>query len=198
MADGTKPTAALPEAGDRLIKGVAMVLRAVTGVGEGVRALRRDVGALRNEVADVLAALARLESGTGNGRGGVATESEMDAFGEAAKVGFMPRDWKDGGDFKGSLMSECPPRFLSVLAEALDSMADKPKEGKEKYVPETRRNARLARSWAARNKAKLALPVVPPATKTDPSPSGEAQSGGNDFDDDGVASAPAEDDGADF
>lgn len=194
MADGTKPTTALPEAGDRLIKGVAMVLRAVTGAGEGIKALRRDVAGLRNDFADVRAALARLESGTGNGRGGVATESEMDAFGEAAKVNFMPRDWKDGGDFKGSLMSECPPRFLSVLAEALDSMADKPKEGKEKYVPETRRNARLARSWALRNKAKLALPPVPAATKTDPSPSCEAAAS-NDFDDDGATSAPADDDG---
>jgi hypothetical protein len=86
-------------------------------------------------------------------------------------------------------MSECPPRFLSVLAEALDSMADKPKAGKEKYVPDNRRNARIARAWSLRNKAKAVALPVPAAPKTDPSPGSSAPADDSDFGD------VAEDDG---
>jgi len=81
-----------------------------------------------------------------------------------------PKDWK-GASCVGKKYSQCPPDFLDLLASFLDWRAGKEDEENKTWTSKdgsktkpasefTRRDARLARGWAAK------LRAAPPAAAT--------------------------------
>lgn len=82
-----------------------------------------------------------------------ATNKELDAPDGDPVVRFAPNAWR-GPVMVGKHYSECHPGFLDLLATALARMAERPKPGKEKYAASNRDQARLARSWARRVRAR--------------------------------------------
>lgn len=82
----------------------------------------------------------------------VADDRDLDGPHGNETVKFSPRGWDDkDGLFKGSPMSECPPAFLDLLAEAFESFARKNTDkGDTKKAGYDRRSAARARGWANR------------------------------------------------
>ena len=107
--------------------------------------------------------------------GRIASDEEIDRSTGDPEVKMDPKQWvRDGGEsFKGRHLSECPPAFLDLLAEANDYSAQKDRDkavgltGAErvtvlKWVPANERTAALARGWARR---KRAAPEAPATTE---------------------------------
>ncbi len=92
----------------------------------------------------------------------IAPDHDLDGGRGDPEVRLDVRDWK-GAPCKGRRMSDCPPEFLEMLADTLDWMADNPREGKEKFTEQTRRDAARARGWAKRGREELAKTQARPA-----------------------------------
>jgi hypothetical protein len=84
-----------------------------------------------------------------------ATNRELDAPKGDPIVKFDPRAWK-GPSYKEKRFSECPATYLDLLADYLAWAAENPKDGKTDFVSINRHQARLARSWARRLRAREA------------------------------------------
>ena len=82
----------------------------------------------------------------------VADDRDLDGPHGDELVKFAPRGWDDrDGLYKGSPMSQCPPAFLDLMAEAFESFARKNVDkGDDKKAGYDRRSAARARGWAKR------------------------------------------------
>lgn len=107
--------------------------------------------ALRAAYAALLRRVEYLERSTGL----FVADEMLDRPKGDPRVKFVPRNWR-GDNFKGAFYSACSPEFLEVLAETLTWMADNPQAGKEDFVPNNRRDAARARTWARRLRAQAA------------------------------------------
>jgi hypothetical protein len=114
----------------------------------------------------------------------VATDRDLDGKWGNPLIRFNPRGWK-GPTFKDRKMSQCPPEFLDLLAEAHDWFADKADRTNEMTksdhpkpkAPFERQAAARARGWAKRlREGKVAPPTLftPPAA---PSSRGDSWEG---------------------
>jgi hypothetical protein len=109
---------------------------------------------------DALVGLARKAAGVTVSDGGPvhAGDTELDLPDADEPIKFRPRDWT-GPDLKGQKMSQCPPEFLDLLAQAFDYFAKKNDEQgavDAKNRPKSfydKRSAARARGWAARLRA---------------------------------------------
>jgi hypothetical protein len=131
-----------------------------------------------------------LKALTANAPLPTATDQElMGRYGDQ-EVRFDPRDWI-GPSLKGKKFSQCPPDYLDLLAKALDWFGEKDDRSGEltpKGRPKgdyKRRDAALARGWAARMRSgRMPMPKVPdgPHAATGPVDDEEAiwASGGED------------------
>lgn len=103
-----------------------------------------------------LVAIAERRQSSGAPAGGaVASDSDLDSQHGDPEVRFDPRDWT-GVSCKGRRFSACPPAFLEMLADVLDSFASgesDPKKAKYKRL-----DAARARGWARRNEGKDLTP----------------------------------------
>ena len=105
----------------------------------------------------------------------VASDDDLDSQWGDPQVKHEPNanQWK-GDSFKGCNFSQCPPKYLKLLAHKLDYMAQKDEEERRTYVnkrgetvptaPFKRKDAARARGWAKRNEG-LAEAPRPAATK---------------------------------
>jgi len=100
-----------------------------------------------------LGAVARDASGSSSRR--EISDAELDNPLNNPEVKKDPPRWKKAGldSEAGRRMSECSPDFLDAVAEFRDFCADNPQAGKEKYAGDNRREAQIARAWAARKRA---------------------------------------------
>jgi hypothetical protein len=121
---------------------------------------------LRRSFAALQARVAYLERVSGI----FATDEDLASPKGDPIVRFAPNKWR-GADFVKKHFSECSAEFLEMLAEALHYAGTHPKEGKEKYASGNLADARRARSWARRVRAR------PPAE--DPKPNSPADVGYN-------------------
>jgi hypothetical protein len=109
-----------------------------------------DEDKLRAAFSDLATRVAYLERATGL----FASDKDMAGPKADPTVRFEPRSWK-GPEQKGKRFSECLPEFLEQLAEALAWGADNPKDDEaRKYAAGNRADARRARTWARRIRAK--------------------------------------------
>lgn len=114
------------------------------------------------------ARVSELESGgtkTSSTGKPIADDDELDSERGDVVIKRDPKNWQ-GESFAGCSMSQCPPKYLRMVASLFDWMAEKDdeqgktwknREGKE--IPAStfkRRDARLARGWAKRNEKRLA------------------------------------------
>lgn len=123
-------------------------------------------------LAALEARVAALEGNVAKGSNGgskpVADDDELDSERGDVVIKRDPKNWQ-GESFAGCTMSQCPPKYLRMLASLFDWMADKDDEqgktwkGRDgKEIPAStfkRKDARLARGWAKRNEAKGATPA---------------------------------------
>lgn len=110
--------------------------------------LERRVAELEATQRQLLARLASLEAATGL----FADDKDLASSKGDPTVKFVPRAWR-GANMANRRYSQCSPEFLDVLAGFLAWSADNPREGKEKYAANDRRDAARARSWARRVRA---------------------------------------------
>lgn len=124
-------------------------------------------------LTDILSTLraiqASLAAGSSSGASGsagadVATDAEMDGpYGDPA-IKSDPKRW-EGPSFAGCNYSECPPDYLDVVAGFKDWQAGKDDAAKavdNKNRPKSqwaRKDAKLARGWAARKRAGWQAPT---------------------------------------
>jgi len=149
---------------------------------ETLAAILAELKGLRADVARVDATAARNLKGTGllvthlgaapkaagsssGAVGGMATDAEMAGKYGDPDVRFDPRDWT-GESCKRMRFSECPAEFLDLLAPVLDDFAAGETDPKKKTYK--LRDARLARGWAARQRAGWR----PPGSEETPPSSG--------------------------
>lgn len=117
---------------------------------ETLRLLKSIDASLRTLVALVGANGAHTDAGQR-----IATARELDGQWGDPEVRFDPRDWT-GPSFKRRRLSQCPPDYLDLLAEAFEYFARKAEEKDErtdkgKPVAEFRKSdAAKARGWAKR------------------------------------------------
>ena len=78
------------------------------------------------------------------------TDAELDGPHGNGLVRFNPRDW-DGEPMKGKRWNECSPEFLDVLADTLNTFADRNTDPKKAGYD--RRDAQRVAAWAARLRA---------------------------------------------
>lgn len=94
-------------------------------------------------------------SSNGSASGRVAADVDLDSPLNNPEVKKDPPRWKKAG-LDGEAprrMAECSPAYLDAVAEFRDFCADNPQAGKERYAGDDRREAQLARGWAARKRA---------------------------------------------
>jgi hypothetical protein len=111
---------------------------------------------LAEELAKAVAAIARLTRRLGEverASGLYATNADLDGPNGDPTVRFSPNAWR-GPDQVGKKYSQAHPGFLDLLASTLAYMAENPREGKERYQAGNRLDARRARSWARRIRAR--------------------------------------------
>lgn len=105
----------------------------------------------------------------------VATDDELDGRWGNPEVKRDPtaKYW-EGESFMGTPFSDCPSDYLEALArykEASAFMKEKQSPDDEtqmKYARYDRRDAKLARGWALRNKGRSAAPTQPTARSSAP------------------------------
>ncbi len=115
---------------------------AVSAEAPSLEVLAAELERLRRRVAE-------LERATGL----YATNKELDSPGGDPVVRFAPSAWR-GPSMLEKHYSECHPGFLDLLASTLTFMAENPKPGKEQYAKGNRLDAKRARSWARRIRAR--------------------------------------------
>lgn len=98
----------------------------------------------------------------------IADARDLDSKYGDPSVKFDPRDWS-GESCKGLTMSQCPPKFLDMLAETFDYFAGKAEETNEMYngkpvAPYKRKDAARARGWAARLRSGWTRPTMDETT----------------------------------
>lgn len=152
----------------------------------------------RKRIADLLctAGAALLEAGrlmggsapTGEA-GRVATDAELDAENGDPVIKIELKGKYVGPQFKGKRLSQATPAYLAAYAETKDYFADNPKQGKERYAKDDRREAALARGWVRRLRAN-ATPTPTPTNGASTQPTSEQTPG----DGDGGFSATDDDD----
>jgi hypothetical protein len=141
--------------------------------------------AIMARLAAVEARLAALE---GNGAAGpknsatgkpIADDDELDSERGDPVVKRDPKNW-EGESYAGCTMSQCPPKYLRMLASLFDWMGDKDdeqgktwknREGKE--IPAStfkRKDAARARGWAKRNEGKMVARATGSASSDAASP----------------------------
>ena len=91
--------------------------------------------------------------------GGVATDAELDSPRGDPEVFMDPRGW-EGEPRKGFHYSACPAEYLDMLATMFDKFADS--EQDEKKEGYKRKDAALARGWAARLRKQHTPPPADP------------------------------------
>ncbi len=90
-----------------------------------------------------------------NAGGAIATDQDLDSRWGDEEVRFTPRDWA-GAPMKGKKMSQCPPEFLDLLADAFDYFARQAEEKHEMtesgkpVAAFKKKSAARARGWALR------------------------------------------------
>ena len=125
------------------------------------RVYRARLDALEKIVADLRVRLGELE----NAKGLYLPDRELDTPRSlGATVKFDPRG-HIGKSFKGARFCDCPPDYLDQLASVLSDMAERPKEGKEKFAPYNRLDAQRARSYARRLRAGWRPPGATPSDR---------------------------------
>lgn len=129
-------------------------------------------------LANHLGAAPRQASGSSSSSsasGRVITDAELDSPLNNPEVKKDPPRWKKANldSEAGRRMSECSPDFLDAVAEFRDFCADNPQAGKERYAGNDRREAQLARAWAARKRAGWRAPGEEPPPQDDPPPPDE-------------------------
>jgi len=131
-----------------------------------------------SRLATLEARVAALESGPGRtpttpGKA-IADDEELDSSFGNPVVRKDPTKW-DGPSYAGCRMSECPPKYLRLLASKFDYMAKMAdEEGKTwtnkegKQIPAStfsRKDAARARGWALRNEKRgVVAPSDAPAS----------------------------------
>lgn len=148
---------------------------------DALRQIAKDVAAIKaallaGAVAIVSALGGSVSSASGAGSGGVATAGELDGQYGDPQIRKDPPRW-NGESFAGCRFSETTPDYLDCLAEFNDWRADKDDQANakdNKGRPKSswgRKDARLARGWAARLRAgwkpKTNGAGAPPATNED-------------------------------
>lgn len=117
----------------------------------------------------------------------IASDEDLDSKYGDPEVKLTPRDWT-GDSFKGLHMSQCPARFLEMLAEMFDYFAVQAEKtnkltttGKP-VAPYNRRDAARARGWAKRVRAgHVSAPPAAFAGPMAPSPFNPPQQSVSEF-----------------
>ena len=100
---------------------------------------------------------------TGAG-GGTASDADLDGqYGNPEVKAKSPRDWT-GESMQGRRFSECPAEYLDLVASRLDYFAETNAASENaddrKKAGYNRKDAALARGWAARIRAGYVSPVA--------------------------------------
>lgn len=138
-----------------------------------IRSIMGGISAAEWRALKVLASAVVGTSGGGGATHGrpVASDGELDSQYGNPVVRKDPKRWA-GASYVTATYSQCPSDYLAVLADFLDFKADKdaekpepPKHRNGKFYYEfNRKDAALARGWAARNRG---LDKPPPARETE-------------------------------
>lgn len=134
------------------------------------------LAALESRMAAIEARLLAIVGDTTNVKstpsGAVASDDDLDSEWGNPIVKKDPKKWVDDGgeSYAGCRMSECPPKYLYMLASLFDWMAGKDEESNKTYTskqgkevptaPLNRKSAARARGWAKRNENRVAAPVA--------------------------------------
>lgn len=115
-----------------------------------------------DRLVELEARLAAMERASGL----FAPDKDLDGPKGDPTVKFEPRGWipkRGAPPHKGRTYSRCDPEFLDALADALQWMAENPKEGADKYALYNRKDAARARGWARRIRGGWRPPAADPA-----------------------------------
>lgn len=110
---------------------------------------------IRELLKVMLARAGSASQASGTTPGNVASDRLLDGqYGNPEIKAKDPRDWT-GDSMTGRRFSECPPDYLDMVASRLDYFADQAEATGETYngkpvAPYKRKDAALARGWAAR------------------------------------------------
>jgi hypothetical protein len=135
-----------------------------------------EIRILKSLASGMLKAMGRgAPASNGAAMAGAADDSELDGKYGSPKVRKDPKRWA-GASYVGAEYSRCPSDYLQELAGYLDWCANKdamrpdPKRHRNgtPYYEYDRKNAALARGWAARNAGKTFDPPAQAEAVDDP------------------------------